>query len=276
MPAADRRLFLTKPSQFQIKYSINAWMNPKNQVDLNEAQKQWDSLYQAYQNLGTQVEVFEPLNGWPDSVFIGDSIFLYGQHAIASRFRYPERSGEVQPIAARFESRGYQVHTLPEGLFFEGNGDAVAWNDMVFAGHGVRSDRASLDFMSKTLGVSVVPIRLLPPHFHVDTCVCPLDDHTLAYVPSGMDEDSQEGVRALGADLIEIDQEEALLLACNSMAIDRTLIISTPTAPKFNKELEKANFDVLPLNLSEFAKSGGGAKCLTLEAYKSVIPSEGV
>ena len=269
MPAAaDRRFFLTKPSQFQIKYSINSWMNPTNQVDPKEAEKQWEALYQAYLDIGVQVEVFEPLKGWPDSVFIGDAIFLYGKHAIASRFRYPERSGEVEPITERFTARGYQVHSVPEGLFFEGNGDAVAWNDLIFAGFGVRSDRKALDFISKTLGVKVVPIRLLPPHFHVDTCICPLDDHTLAYVPSGMDDESVEGVKALGADLIEIDQEEALLLACNSMALDRTVILSTTTAPKFNKELEKANFSVLPLNLSEFAKSGGGAKCLTLEAYK--------
>ena len=113
-----------------------------------------------------------------------------------------------------------------------------------------------------------MPLQVQYPHFHVDTCVCPLDDHTLAYVPSGMDDESQERVKALGADLIEIDQEEALLLACNSMALDRTVILSTPNAPKFHKELEKANFEVLPLNLSEFSKSGGGAKCLTLEAYK--------
>jgi len=103
----------------------------------------------------------------------------------------------------------------------------------------------------------------------VDTCICPLDDHTLAYVPSGMDEDSLARVQALGADLIEIDQEESLLLACNSMAIERTVIISTPKAPLFNTALEKAAFEVLPLDLSEFAKSGGGAKCLTLEAYNA-------
>lgn len=269
LAAADRRLFLTKPSQFQIKYSINAWMNPNNPVDKKVAEKQWEALFQAYLDLGVKVEAFEPLNGWPDSVFIGDSILIYGQHAIASRFRYPERSGEVEPIAERFSSRGYQVHTLPDGLFFEGNGEVVAWNDLIIAGYGVRSDRAALDFIAETLGVKVVPIRVLPPHFHVDTCICPLDDHTLAYVPSGMDEDSLARVQALGADLIEIDQEESLLLACNSMAIERTVIISTPKAPLFNTALEKAAFEVLPLDLSEFAKSGGGAKCLTLEAYRA-------
>ncbi|MEX2144046.1 MAG: arginine deiminase-related protein [Anaerolineales bacterium] len=268
LTAAERRVFLTKPSQFQIKYSINPWMNPKNQVDAKEANKQWEALFQTYLDLGVPAEAFEPVKGWPDSVFIGDSIFLYGQHAIASRFRYPERSGEVEPIAELFRERGYQLHTVPDGLYFEGNGEAIAWNDMILIGYGVRSDRAALDFVSETLGVKVVPIRVLPPHFHVDTCICPLDDHTLAYVPSGMDEQSLTLVQTLGVDLIEIDQEEAVQLACNSMAVDRTVILSTHKAPLFSKALEKADFNVLPLDLGEFAKSGGGAKCLTLEAYK--------
>lgn len=266
--AAERRFYLAKPTHFQIKYSINPWMSTKNQVDIKEAQSQWDNLLQIYKKIGVQVEVFEPADGWPDSVFVGDSIFLYGKHAIASRFRYPERAGEVEPLVETFKSRGYEIHTVPDGLFFEGNGEAVAWNDLVIAGYGVRSDRKALDFMADTLGVQVVPIRVMPPHFHVDTTICPLDDHTLAYVPSGMDEESQERVKALGADLIEIDQEEALQLASNSMALDRTVVISSPRAPIFNAALEKAGFQPQPLDLSEYAKSGGGAKCLTLEAYK--------
>ena len=36
---------------------------------------------------------------------------------------------------------------------------------------------------------------------------------------------------------------------------------------EFPKKLKAAAFDVIELDLSEFAKSGGGAKCLTLEAY---------
>lgn len=266
-PAAPRHFFLTKPTQFQIEYSINKWMDPNNQVDLARAQEQWDALHKLYIKLGAKVEVFEPLEGWPDSVFTGDSIFLYGKHAIASRFRFDERAGEVDPMIKRFEERGYTVHRLPEGVCFEGNGEAVLWNGRVIAGYGVRSDKPALDFMAKTLNIEIVPIRVKSPHFHADTTICPLNDETIAYVPSAMSDDSQERVKALGAKLIEIDRDEARLLACNSMAVSGNVILSTKSAPKFHDALSKAGFDVVPLDLSEFAKSGGGAKCLTLEAY---------
>lgn len=267
--ADTRHFFLTKPTHFRIEYSINAWMKKSNQVEPKKAEQQWNSLLDNYKKLGANVEVFDSVNGWPDQVFTGDSIFLYGKHAIASRFRYPERSGEVLPMLERFEERGFTVHQIPDGLFFEGNGEAVAWNGKILAGYGVRSDRKALDFVSKTLEVEVIPFRVIPPHFHVDTIVCPLRSDLLAYVPSGMDDESLERIEKLGVDLIAIDQDEGLELACNSMALGSDIIVSTSKAPKFHQDLEKAGFTVIALDVSEFAKSGGGAKCLTLEAYKA-------
>ena len=267
--AGTRHFFLTKPTHFRIDYTINHWMNKNNQVEPEKAEAQWTVLLENYRRLGVKVEVFESVNGWPDQVFTGDSIFLYGKHAIAGRFRYPERSGEVLPMIERFEQRGYTIHQVPDSLFFEGNGEAIAWDGRVLAGYGVRSDREALDFLSKTLDVEVIPLRVLSPHFHVDTIVCPLRKDLLAYVPGGMDEDSRQRIEDLGVDLIAIDQDEGLELACNSMALGDDVIVSTHKAPKFHRELEKAGFKVLSLDLSEFAKSGGGAKCLTLEAYQS-------
>lgn len=265
--AGTRHFFLTKPTHFRIEYTINHWMSKNNQVQPEKVEAQWNALLENYTRLGAKVEVFESVDGWPDQVFTGDSIFLYGKHAIAGRFRFFERSGEVSPMIKRFEQRGYTIHQVPDGLFFEGNGEAIAWDGRILAGYGVRSDREALDFLSKTLDVEVTPFRVLPPHFHVDTIVCPLRENLLAYVPSGMDEESRQRIESLGVDLIAIDQDEAQELACNSMALSDDVIVSTHKAPKFHKELEKVGFKVISLDLSEFAKSGGGAKCLTLEAY---------
>jgi N-dimethylarginine dimethylaminohydrolase len=270
LSADNRHFFLTKPTHFRIEYAINHWMNEKNQVEPDKADAQWKMLLDNYKKLGAKVEVFDSVNGWPDQVFTGDSIFIYGKQAIAARFRYPERSGEVVPMIERFEQRGYTVHQIPDGLFFEGNGEAIAWNGRVLGGYGVRSERKALDFMAETLNVEVIPLRVLPPHFHVDTVVCPLRKDLLAYVPSGIDEESRERIENLGVNLIAIDQDEALELACNSMAFGQDVIVSTHKAPNFHKKLEATGFKVLPLDLSEFAKSGGGAKCLTLEAYEPI------
>lgn len=269
-PTRTRKFFLVSPTHFQVEYSINPWMDLNNQVDPERARQQWQSLHDAYLQLGVEVEVFESLPGLPDQVFPGDSIFLYGDRAIASRFSSPERAEEVSPMVERFAARGYAIHYLPEGLHFEGNGEAVQWNRLILAGYGRRSDRAALDFVAEALEVEVVPLKVHYPHFHVDTCVCPLNEKTLAFVPNGLDEDGVQRLEQLDAELIAIDEEEGLKLACNSMAIGETVIVSTPEAPKFRAALEQKGFKAFELDLTEFAKSGGGAKCLTLEAYPAI------
>ncbi|MBX3005720.1 MAG: hypothetical protein KF821_07845 [Anaerolineales bacterium] len=263
-----RRFYLTRPSQFEITYSINHWMDPSNAVDRPLAQQQWDALYQLYQAQGVAVEVLDPMPGWPDSVFTGDSIFLYGTQAIASRFRHAERAGEVEPQVARFAERGYTIHRLPEDVLFEGNGDAVYWNGRIFAGYGVRSDKQAHAHLERILNVEVLPIEVLAPHFHVDTVLCPLNATTLAYAPAAIGAASLERLRSLGVTLIEVAAEEAELLACNSIVLGDQVIMSTPHAPRLQAALHAAGFQTHALEMSEFTKSGGGVKCLTLEAYQ--------
>jgi hypothetical protein len=44
--------------------------------------------------------------------------------------------------------------------------------------------------------------------------------------------------------------------------------VSTPQAPRFVEAVRARGKEVVALDLSEFRKAGGGAKCLTLEAYE--------
>jgi N-dimethylarginine dimethylaminohydrolase len=264
---APRHVFLIPPTHFGIEHIVNDWMDPEVKADPDLAQSQWEELIKTYRELGANVEILESHPGLPDQVFPGDAIFLYGDQAIASRFKVEQRAAEVQPMIERFEARGYTVHQLPEGMHFEGNAEAIQWNGSVLAGYGVRSDAEALDQVGELLGLNIVPLKIKPPYFHLDITVCPLSDDILAYVPSAFDPESRERLERLGAEMIAIDDQEAMKLACNSMSVNGTVILSTPEVERFPRALEKAGFDVKSLDLREFAKSGGGAKCLTLEAY---------
>ena len=269
-PRPPRHFYLIPPTYFQIKYAINDWMDPDIEADPQLAQSQWEELVQTYRELGAEVETFEPVPGLPDQVFLGDAIFLHGDQAVASRFAVEERRDEVEPMVARFEARGYQVHRLPEEMRFEGNAEAIQWNGRVLAGYGVRSSAGALGYLGELLNLDVVPLKLKAPYFHLDIAVCPLNDEILAYVPSAFDEESRTRLEGLGAEMIAIEDEEARKLACNSMSVNGTVILSTSAVEKFPRDLEKAGFAVQVVELTEFAKSGGGAKCLTLEAYPKI------
>jgi N-dimethylarginine dimethylaminohydrolase len=266
----ERHFYLIPPTYFSIEYAINDWMDPSNQADKALAQTQWEMLFQSYKDLGVKVESFEAVPGLPDQVFPGDSVFLYGNHAVLSNFQVPERAGEVAPMRERFTQKGFEIHTMPAGTHFEGNAEAIMWNGKLLGGFGVRSDKAAPEYLSTILKLDLIPLEIKAPYFHLDMAICPLNKNTLAYVPDAFTIESRKRVEALDANLIPIEKEEGLNLACNSMSVNNTVILSTTKVDKFPADLQQAGFNVIALDLSEFAKSGGGAKCLTLEAYPEI------
>ena len=63
--------------------------------------------------------------------------------------------------------------------------------------------------------------------------------------------------------LIEVVAGEAASFSCNAVVVGRTVILNEG-APKLAGTLEERGFAVRLLGFSEFIKSGGSAKCLTL------------
>src|SRR5262249_11437969 len=70
-------------------------------------------------------------------------------------------------------------------------------------------------------------------------------------------------LRARIPNLIEVAAEEAVSFSCNAVVVGRTVVLNQG-APKLAATLDEAGFAVRPLDFSEFSKSGGSAKCLTL------------
>lgn len=266
--ASQREFYLCPPTYFQIEYVINDWMDLNVQADKDLAEEQWQQLLDIYKSLGVSLNILEAKEGMPDLVFPGDAIFLYGEHAVASNFRHAERAKEVAPRAAWFEENGFTVHHLPKEILFEGNAEAVLWNGKLLGGYGVRSDKEVYPILAELLDIEIVPLKVNPPFFHLDVAVCPLNESTLAIAPDALDQESCEILKALAPNVIEIGTDEANLLGINSMSVDNTVILSTKQAPKFSQSLRDNGFEVIELEMSEFRKSGGGVKCLTLEHYK--------
>jgi N-dimethylarginine dimethylaminohydrolase len=63
--------------------------------------------------------------------------------------------------------------------------------------------------------------------------------------------------------LIEVAPEEAVSFSCNAVVAGRTVMLNDG-APKLARTLQEQGFQVRMLGFSEFIKSGGSAKCLTL------------
>jgi N-dimethylarginine dimethylaminohydrolase len=257
-------ILMCRPDHFGVEYEINPWMHVDNQVDRTRAAQQWEALRRTYVELGQDVVLAEPVPGLPDMVFTANAGVVWDGRAVLSRFHHAERQGEEVYWDAAFAAQGLEVVRPPREMSFEGAGDALFVGDTLFAGYGFRTDRDAHRFVAKTLGVDVVSLELVDPRFyHLDTCFCPLNERTVIFAPEAFSPRSARIIRKLVAHVIEVPADVAAGFACNAIAVGSRVISST-AAEHLGPQLHAEGFDTMALPMTEFMKSGGGVRCLSL------------
>lgn len=257
-------ILMCRPDHFGVEYEINPWMHVTVTVDHALAAAQWEALGTTYGQLGAEVDVVEPRPGLPDMVFTANAAVVWRGTAVLSSFRHPQRQGEEPFWREELERRGLSVQELDDGLAFEGAGDALFVGDRLFCGYGFRTDRGTHAEVGRRLGVDVVSLELVDPRFyHLDTCFCPLNTRTVLFAPDALSTASARLVRRLVPHVIEVPTEVAAGFACNAMPLHGA-IVSSLAAGRLERPLADAGFRTIELPMSEFMKSGGGVRCLSL------------
>jgi N-dimethylarginine dimethylaminohydrolase len=258
-----RTYLMCPPEYFTVQYAINPWMNPDDPVDLTLARQQWEQLRQAYLGLGHAVLTIDPEPGLPDMVFAANGATVINGKVLGASFKYAERHQEAIAYMDWFRRAGYEV-VAPRRMN-EGEGDLVFTGRSIIAGHGFRTDPAIKDELAEFFGLPVLTVRLVDPKFyHLDTALVVLDEHTAAYYPAAFDEAGQAAIAAHFPELIEAKDEDAEALGLNAISDDRNVVMPAQ-ARGLAEQITAAGFNVVPVDLSEFKKSGGGPKCCTLE-----------
>lgn len=259
------RFLMCPPTYYNIEYEINPWMSRLKVAEPGLATAQWNNLHTILtERCGATVELVEPVQGLPDLVFTANAGLVHQGIVILSRFRFPVRSGEEPVFAQWFETHGLKVITLPEDVFFEGAGDALRCGGQLFAGYHFRSEIRSHSVVAEIINERVLSLQLTDPrYYHLDTCFCPLDNGRLIYYPPAFDEYGRKVIRDNVPDAIEVTDADAARFGCNAVSIGKNVVASAGCT-KLVHDLTDAGLQVHTVNLSEYLKSGGSAKCLTL------------
>ncbi|PIQ96205.1 MAG: hypothetical protein COV67_10835 [Nitrospinae bacterium CG11_big_fil_rev_8_21_14_0_20_56_8] len=256
------------PDYFGVNYSINPWMKDQiGKVDPAAGRRQWNAFHKT---LSERAEVYlmEPRPHVPDLVFTANAGLLYGNRFVPSRFRFRERKPEEPFFRQWFHLRGYDIADIGNDFCFEGAGDALLQpgQPKLWLGYGFRTDLKAGEFLSSTLQVRVIPLRLADPRFyHLDTCFCPLLDGKVLYYPGAFDPPSLRRIEAntRPGQRIPVNEADAMQFACNLTLVDRTLIMNS-ASPGLRDRLKREGYTVCVRPVSEFLKAGGANKCLTL------------
>jgi len=269
---------MCKPTYYTIAYEINPWMRVQRQVARIRAMRQWTALYHLLTTrLNLSVRLLPPVNGLPDLVFTANAGLVVGRTFIRSNFRYPERQGEETVCARYFRRRGFRILTLPRAFNFEGEGDALWLDETLFLGFRFRSDAAAHERLSALLQREVLPLELKDKRFyHLDTCFCPLGPSSLLWYPKAFDRYGRKVIEDHVKDLIAVSEADALKFCCNAVVAGRDLVLHRGLSATLRRQLVTRGFSVHELDLSEFLKAGGSAKCLVLRMGQPILDERSI
>ncbi len=257
-------ILMCRPDYYDIEYEINPWMSRSKGADTARARTQWESLQQTLCNLGVRVELIEPQPGLPDLVFTANAGLLFGKRFFSSLFRHEVRAHESPHFDRWFAERNFTVEHMPDGMYFEGAGDALFCGSKLFAGYRIRSDIRGHQYIAQQIERQVLPVELVNTRFyHLDTCFCPLAPGEAIYFPDAFDAYGRKVLEKNVPNLIPVVEAEAHRFGCNAVVVGKTVVTNTG-CEQLAADLKSRGYESVQVELDEFIKSGGSAKCLTL------------
>lgn len=271
-----KKVLLVKPTHFSVQYVINPYMEGNiGEVDSLAAMSEWNHLKTAYEELGMETVVLNGERDYPDMVFCANqslpNISADGKkQVVMSEMHAQERMGEVSYIQKVYEDLDYEVISLKEKSIrdFEGMGDAL-WHHkrrLIWGGYGYRSSKDVYTVISETFDTPVIALELTDPKFyHLDTCLCILNEQTALIYPGAFTDEGLELIRTIFANVIEATKYEAEnLFACNATSVDGKNVFIQQGCVDVNQHLHDAGFKVHEFSTYEFLKSGGSVFCMKM------------
>jgi N-dimethylarginine dimethylaminohydrolase len=240
------------------------------------AMKEWLGLCDAIERHGGQVVVLPPADADPPltgMMYTANSGALFGgSRWMISRMSVAHRTDERGYIRAFVPQLGFEVEEAP--YVWEGQADITTLPDGYLLTWGVRSVRESVEEVRKRLptGARTLDVKLRDPWFHGDTCLNPLTNkagktYLLAHGAAMVDR-TLDDLAGFGADILPVDEADALGYACNALGVNGTILLPKGLSEKLLGELRARDFQLEELELGElFGKGGGGPRCLVNQLF---------
>ena len=227
-------------------------------IDWARAVTQHEQYEEALRAAGCQVRRLEGDDAYPDSVFIEDTAVVFDECAVITRPGAASRRGETTAVAAAL--RELRTVTCIEEPGTLDGGDVLLAGRRVMVG---LSSRTNLDGvrqlarMLEPLGYTVGAVEVRDV-LHLKSAVTAIDDELLLLNPRMIDAD------ALGSPApahLEVDPAEPM--AANVLPVGG-VVLCPAGAPRTRARIERAGYDVVPVDASELAKAEGALTCCSL------------
>ena len=274
---------------FDDSAAINPFMDSSVPVDRAVAAQELAAIKAALEGAGvTVVQVAPPIN-CQDGVYTANWGLV--RHGKAVMARLPNaRQAEEAYAAQVLRDLGKEIITVPEGMKFSGQGDALPCGAYLFCGSHYRSDAAAQEFAADALGYERIQLQTVPQRnwiglpvtnqhsgwpdsffYDIDLALSVLrgpegnQKGIIAWCPEAFTKASRQLLRDFdGVEKIEVSLKEAKqAFACNLVSTGSNVVMGDD-APELRTQLEMRGFRVTTPHVRELLKGGGYIRCTTL------------
>jgi len=211
----------------------------------------------ALRSAGLTVEELEPLEDFPDAIFVEDPALVFTQGAILLRPGAPSREAEGQYLRDALNRRFRRVLQQTDG--YADGGDVLVMPDRAWIGLSARTDRtgaAALGALLEELGIRWQVAETPAEVLHLKTASSLVDEETvLATAPL-----VASGIFA-GYRVLEVPAGEEG--GANVLRVRDTLLVGTGY-PRLAEMLDGYGAKVTVLPNAEIAKIDAGFTCMSL------------
>ncbi|MDO8516087.1 MAG: hypothetical protein Q7S28_02450 [bacterium] len=281
-------LLVVPPSYFDVVDTYNTRMRPNNphgRPNTLRAWRQWSLMSEILQHdMHVKQLWVNPERGLADMAFACDPGLWIDDVFIPANFWAAPRQAEVGFFRKWFAAQGIREAVLPPDAYFEG-GDCVLAGKTLLVGYGQnRTNIRGVEEVKKILlplGITVIPIkRITEEYYHLNSVLTYLPSvDLLLYYPQAFDADTfailTQNLPATQIDVVH--DTEAMrhhpdfggeyLYSYTLNAIEHQGTVLMPyCAPLLAEKLGRLGLCVIvpPDGSSEFERSGGSYRCLTM------------
>jgi dimethylargininase len=223
-------------------------------VDLELADAQWDAYLLALEAAGFETVEVPASDDHPDSVFVEDTVVVFGATAVITSPGAESRQGETDALPEVLRAQGLNQHTIELPGTLDG-GDVLTVGTTVYVGRSSRTNAegiAQLRAIVTPLGYSVVAVPVTKT-LHLKSAVTALPDGTLIGFPKLIDAptlfDRFLAMPEPGAAVVVLSSDTVLMAA---------------SVPKSIALVESLGYRVVTVDVSEFEKLEGCVTCLSV------------
>jgi N-dimethylarginine dimethylaminohydrolase len=233
-----------------------------------EAEMQHRALARALDAEGVRCHFVPSREDMPDLSFTRDATTMTPWGLLELAPAVEHRAAEAAHVIRSAANWGVPIlGRLPEGKA-EGGDICVARPGLVIIGwSGERTDEAgskSLASLFESRGWRAIRYRFDPHFLHLDTHFTMVDRNLAVGCVEHLSAEFLAEIARLGIEVIPVGYEEVQRLGANILSLGDNRVLSSADNHRLNRELERRNIKVVPVEIGQFVRCGGGIHCLTM------------